>query len=225
MYITITCKQFCVTKSVCCYITITTKTNKVVGLELWLADMSFFPSSTLIVASFLGLPIFFFFVLWLAFSIIHGSWRATKNRNTYMYMFMWMMSGRCEVDVEGEGCTHICCQTLFPLRLPCVYVTWLASPFFAAFSRLCMNANWRTKKNRVGLASSPGPTPKNLERGLVSHAVSVVFVWSRGIMFVHSQLLNSWHVEVVDLFQDHLKMGTRLTNFLWTSIFRNLERS
>ena len=44
-------------------------------------------------------------------------------------------------------------------------------------------------------------------------AVSAVFVWSRGITFVHYQLLNSWRVNIVDSFQDHLKMGTRLTYF------------
>ena len=46
------------------------------------------------------------------------------------------------------------------------------------------------------LVSSPGPT-QNWERGLVLLAkipvcaVSAVFVWSRGITFVHYQLLNS----------------------------------
>ena len=43
-----------------------------------------------------------------------------------------------------------------------------------------------------------------------------VFIWSRGIMFVHCQLLHPWHVKVVDSFQDQLKMGTRLADFACT---------
>ena len=41
-----------------------------------------------------------------------------------------------------------------------------------------------------------------------------VFVWRRGITFIHYQLLNSWHAKVVDSFQDHFKMGTRLILFI-----------
>ena len=43
-----------------------------------------------------------------------------------------------------------------------------------------------------------------------------VFIWSRGIMFVHCQLLHSWHMKVVDSFQDQLKMGMRLADFACT---------
>ena len=76
------------------------------------------------------------------------------------------------------------------------------------YSRLCKSI----------LASSPGPTQK-LEKGLVTlakipiFAVSAVFIWSRGIMFVHYQSLNSWHVKVVDSFQGHLTMGTKQADF------------
>ena len=64
-------------------------------------------------------------------------------------------------------------------------------------------------------ASSLGPAQR-WEKGLVTLvkiplcAVSAVFVWSRGITLVHCQLV---HVNVVDLFQDQLKMGTRLADF------------
>ena len=52
---------------------------------------------------------------------------------------------------------------------------------------------------------------QKLGKGLVTLAkilvcaVSAVFVWSRGIMFVYYQLLSSSHVKVVNSFQDHLK--------------------
>ena len=55
--------------------------------------------------------------------------------------------------------------------------------------------------------------------------MSAVFIWSTGITFVYYQLLNSWHMKVVDSFQDHLKMGTRQADFSQTLDFRNLERS
>ena len=62
---------------------------------------------------------------------------------------------------------------------------------------------------------------KNQEKDLVTllaFVVSAIFVWSRWIMFVHY----NYHVKVVDSFQDHFKMGTRLAEFSSTSIFRNL---
>ena len=59
----------------------------------------------------------------------------------------------------------------------------------------------------------PRPYPKGRAKNSVC-AVWVVFIWSRGIMFVHYQSLNFWHVKVVDSFQDHLKIGTRLADTL-----------
>ena len=57
------------------YITVTIKANKVVGLELLLADTSFFPS-TLILASFPGLPVFFFF-----FSLVCIQYNTRKSKS------------------------------------------------------------------------------------------------------------------------------------------------
>ena len=73
-----------------------------------------------------------------------------------------------------------------------------------------------THQNQFKLPHPKAP-PKNWEKGLVTLtkiSVCAVFVWSREIMFVHYQLLRSWHVKVVDSFQDHLKMETRLADFL-----------
>ena len=62
------------------------------------------------------------------------------------------------------------------------------------------------------------------EKGLVSLAkipvcaVSAVFVWSRGITFVHYQTLHCWHVKVVDSFQDQLKMGMRLADLSFVNL-------
>ena len=68
------------------------------------------------------------------------------------------------------------------------------------------------------VASSSGSTQKSGEGPRVScknflYVLSAVFVWSRGITFIHYQLWNSWHVKVVDSFQDHLKMRMRLAYF------------
>ena len=89
---------------------------------------------------------------------------------------------------------------------------------------------WSRVADILSPASSPGPAQKIGKRACMVAlakipvcAVSAVFVWSRGITFVHYQLLNSWHVKVVDSFQDHFKMGTRLADFSKNSNFRNLH--
>ena len=81
--------------------------------------------------------------------------------------------------------------------------------------------------NYVYLASSPGPTQK-LGKGpakISVCAVSAVFLWSRGTQGSHSSIANYYilDVKIVDLFQDHLKMGTRLADFHKPN-FRNLKR-
>ena len=84
------------------------------------------------------------------------------------------------------------------------------------------------KVHTSNLASSPGPTQKSgkcVTCKIPVCNVSAVFVWSREIMFIHYQLVNSWHMKMVDSFQDHLKMGMRLAYFSQTSYFRKLERS
>ena len=74
---------------------------------------------------------------------------------------------------------------------------------------------WHILLPDLAIASSPGPGQK-WQKGLVTVAkipicaMSAVFVWSRGIMFVQYQLLHSWHMKVVDSFKDQVKMETRL---------------